>query len=178
MERISCHPAYASITPLIIAIYSKVTEQKQRIDLFELLEKLNFRFYGTGIAGRSDSGQGELFDYANNFFNYYEKEKDGEIIDVQWLKKKLTYIVDQRANDKSFVEYLTLDKDEAGDYYSWVGLKFFLASYEEQFKKEKKESIDLQRIMAPRDTDSPNDFFHREHIWAKNTLPNLMIPII
>ena len=120
-----------SITPLILAIFSRVEDQKQRTDLFELLEKLNFRFYGTGIAGRSDSGQGDLFDYAHNFFNHYEQEVEGEKIDVQWLKNVLTNFVDTRANDKSFVENLTLDKDEAGDYHSWIGLKFFLASYEE-----------------------------------------------
>ena len=166
LERISCHPADASITPLILAIYSKVTDQKERTDLFELVEKLNFRFYGTGIAGRSDSGQGELFSYANNFFNHYEQEEDGRKIDVKWLIKELTRFVDNRANDKSFIEYLTLDKDEAGDYYSWIGLKFFLASYEEQLKKEQKESIDLQKIMASRNSETPNDFFHKEHIWA------------
>lgn len=168
LERISCHPADASITPLILAIFSKVTDQNERADLFELLEKLNFRFYGTGIAGRSDSGQGELFDYANTLFNFYKQEKDGEIIDVQWLKNKLTGFIDQNANDKKFVEYLTLDKDEAGDYYTWVGLKFFLASYEEWLRKEQKESADLRKMTkAPRDTDYPGDFYHREHIWAK-----------
>ena len=166
LERISCHPADASITPLILAIFSKVTDQEQRADLFELLEKLNFRFYGTGIAGRSDSGQGELFSYAHKFFNDYEPDVEGEKIDIQWLKKELTNFVDNRANDKSFVEYLTLDKDEAGDYYDWVGLKFFLASYEENLRNEQKESIDLENIMALRNPAAPNDFFHREHIWA------------
>ena len=167
LERISCHPADASITPLILAIFSKVKDhQNDKNALFELLEKLNFRFYGTGIAGRSDSGQGDLFWYANTFFNYFGEEKDGTKIDVQWLKDELINFVDQRANDKSFIESLTLDKDEAGDYYSWVGLKFFLASYEEQLKKENKESINLQQLMAPRNPDSPNDFYHKEHIWA------------
>ena len=167
LERISHHPADASITPLILAIFSKATDQQQRIDLFELLEKLNFRFYGTGIAGRSDSGQGELFSYANTFFDHYGQEEDGEIIDVQWLKKKLVKFVDDRANDRSFVECLTLDKGEAGDYYTWVGLKFFLASYEEHLKCEQRESIDLQKIMASRKPKKPDDFFHREHIWAE-----------
>ena len=170
LERISCHPADASITPLILAVFSKVTDQKQRTDLFELLEKLNFRFYGTGIAGRSDTGQGDLFWYANYFFNHYQQELEGEIIDAQWLKKELTNFVDKRANDKSFIEYLTLDKDEAGDYHTWGGLKFFLASYEEELIKEGRSSIDLQRIMASQDRDNPNDFFHKEHIWAKNCL--------
>ena len=167
LERISRHPADASITPLILAIFSKVTEQKQRTDLFKLLEKLNFRFYGTGIAGRADSGQGDLFWYANYFFNHYEQRAEGGLIDAQWLKKELTSFVDKRANDKSFIEYLTLDKDESGDYYDWRGLKFFLASYEENLRKKQNESIDLQKIMAPRDPGAPNDFYHKEHIWAE-----------
>lgn len=166
LERISCHPADASITPLVLAIFSRVNDQDDRIKLFTLLEKLNFRFYGTGIAGRSDSGQGYLFEYANTFFNHYGQEVDEEIIDVRWLKKKLTNFVDKRANDKAFLEYLTLDKDEAGDYYTWVGLKFFLASYEENLRSEQKESTDLKNVMAPRDSVAPNDFYHREHIWA------------
>lgn len=29
-----------------------------------------------------------------------------------------------------------------------------------------KKSIDLQKIGAPRNPEAPNDFFHREHIWA------------
>ena len=140
LERISFHRADASITPLILAIFSKVTDQNERIELFELLEKLNFRFYGTGIAGRSDSGQGELFGYANKFFNHHEQEIDGEFISVDWLKKELIKFVRNRANDKSFVEYLTLDKDEAQDYYDWIGLKFFLASYEEQLAGKQKKN--------------------------------------
>ena len=170
LERISYHPADASVTPLILAIFSRVKHQSERTELFKLLEKLNFRFYGTGIAGRADTGQGDLFWYANIFFNHYRQKVEGEIIDAKWLKKELTNFVDKKANDTSFVKNLTLDKDEAGDYYNWNGLKFFLASYEERLKKEKKESIDFQRIMAPRDPDSPNDFFHNEHIWAKNCL--------
>ena len=166
LVRISCHPADASITPLILAIFSKVTDQKQRTDLFELLEKLNFRFYVTGIAGRADSGQGDLFWYANYFFNHYEQEVEGEIIDAQWLKKELINFVDKRANDMSFIKSLTLDKDESGDYYDWRGLKFFLASYEERLKKDQRENIKIQEIMEPRKSETPNDFFHREHIWA------------
>ncbi len=170
LERISCHPAAASITPLILAVFGRVKDQNDRNELFELLEKLNFRFYGTGIAGRSDSGQGDLFWYANKFFNYFGKEEDGKEIGVPWLKEELTKFIDQRANDKSFIEYLTLDLDEAGDYYSWVGLKFFLASYEEHLREKINESIDLQRIMASRNPDAPNDFYHKEHIWAVKDL--------
>ena len=173
LERISYHPADASITPLILAIFSRVTDQKKRTDIFELLEKLNFRFYGTGIAGRSDSGQGALFGYANKFFNYYGHQVDGRKIGVKWLKKELTNFVDTRANDKNFVENLILDKDEQWwDYYNWSGLIFFLASYEEQLKKKVKESSPLQEIMVSHNPDFPNDSFHKEHIWARKHATN------
>ena len=166
LERISCHPADASITPLILAIFSKVEDQNDRNMLFELLEKLNFRFYGTGIAGRSDSGQGELFRYANTFFNYFGEEEGGIKYDVHWLKENLKNFVQNNANDKSFVENLTLDKDESGNFYDWVGLKFFLASYEEQLRKGNKKSSNLLQIMAPQNADARNDFYQLEHIWA------------
>lgn len=167
LERISCHPADASITPLILSVSGKEIEQNDRNDLFELLEKLNFRYYGTRIAGRSDSGQGELFVYANKFFNNFGEEEEGKTIDIQWLKEQLIKFVDENANDKSFVEHLTLDKDEAGEYYSWVGLKFFLASYEENLQEMQGKSTNLQKFFASRNPDAPNDFYHREHIWAK-----------
>ncbi len=166
LERISCHPADASVTPLILSISDKVTDQNDRNALFELLEKLNFRFYGTGIAGRSDTGQGELFGYANKFFNSFGKVEDGETIDIHWLKEKLIFFVNDNANDKSFVESLTLDKDEAGNFHGWVGLKFFLTSYEENLRQEQGESIHLQDFMALQNPDASNDFYHKEHIWA------------
>ena len=169
LERISCHPADASITPLILAVLSiDDLDQNDRNDLLELLEKLNFRFYGTNIAGRADSGQGDLFNFANHFFNFFGKmdENEGRIIDVHWLKDKLVQFIDRRANDKSFIKNLTLDKNEAGDYYHWAGLKFFLASYEEDLKEKVKETISLQQFLAPQNPDALNDFYHKEHIWA------------
>ena len=166
LERISCHPADASITPLILAVFSKVKDQNNRNALFELLEKLNFRYYGTGIAGRSDSGQGELFRYANTFFNYFGEEEGGIKYDVHWLKENLKNFIQNNANDKSFIENLTLDKDESGNFYDWVGLKFFLASYEEKLRKGNKKSSNLLRIMAPQNADARNDFYQQEHIWA------------
>ncbi|MCB9236016.1 MAG: DUF262 domain-containing protein [Bacteroidia bacterium] len=167
LKRISLHPANASVTPLILAIFSRFSDEQERTELFELIEKLNFRFYGTGIAGRSDSGQGNLFWVAWMVFNKWQQVDDwGGTVNFEWLKTVLINFVDERANDKSFVQYLTLDKDEAGDYYHWSGLKFFLASYEEYLREEVKESFDISRALTPRNPESPNDFFHKEHIWA------------
>ncbi len=167
LERIRHHPADASITPLILAISDRVENQDNRNNLFELLEKLNFRYYGTNIAGRSDTGQGHLFWLAHQFFNYFEKEFEGVKIGIPWLSKELIKFIHEHANDKKFIEYLTLDKDESGDYYEWNGLKYFLASYEQCLQEKQRKSIDLRRIMAPRNQDTPNDFFHNEHIWAR-----------
>lgn len=167
LERISCHPADASITPLILAISHRVKCQDDRSTLFELLEKMNFRYYATGIAGRADTGQGHLFWLAHKFFNDFNNEAEGEIINVTWLKDELRRFIDSHANDKKFIEYLTLDEDESGDYYDWGGLKYFLASYEQELQLNEKKSIDLPKIMTSRNPDTPNDFFHKEHILAK-----------
>lgn len=169
LRRIKLHPQNASITPLILAIYEKVTDPFVRVELLELLEKLNFRFYGTGIANRADTGQGELFTLAHDLYNQFGKqiEDSDEIYDEQWLKRQLVKFVSEKANDSAFVQHLTLDKDESGDYYHWAGLKFFLASYEESLREDRGESLDLEKTMKKRDPEAPNDFFHREHIWAK-----------
>lgn len=169
LRRIKLHPQNASITPLILAIYEKVTDPFVRVELLELLEKLNFRFYGTGIANRADTGQGELFTLAHDLYNQFGKqiEDSDEIYDEQWLIRQLVKFVSEKANDSAFVQHLTLDKDESGDYYHWAGLKFFLASYEEYLKEQNRETLDLEKIMQKRNPDAPNDFFHREHVWAK-----------
>ncbi len=167
LERIRHHPSDASIMPLILAVSDRARLQDHRNSLFELLEKLNFRYYGTGILGRSDSGQGELFGLAHKFYNYFGEEIEGETIDIPWLEGRLRKFIHEQANDSAFVQYLTLDKDEAGDCYEWIGLKFFLASYEQKLQEEQKKSIDLPGIMASRNPETPNDFLHIEHIWAR-----------
>jgi len=136
--------------------------------LFNLIEKLNFRFYGTGIANRSDTGQGELFHFANTYYNQKgQKDEDDNEISDEWLKSKLIDFVKRHANDAKFVQYLTLDKNESGDYYTWPGLRFFLASYEEMLRNERKQSDKIvDDIMMKRDPEFYNDYYQREHIWA------------
>ncbi|MCY4149733.1 MAG: hypothetical protein OXF73_10385 [Gammaproteobacteria bacterium] len=72
--------------PLILAISNRAKDQNDRNDLFELLEKLNFRYYVTGIAKRADTRQSHLFWLAHQFFNNFGKEVEGEKIDVLWLR--------------------------------------------------------------------------------------------
>lgn len=165
LERIKYHPQNASVIPLILAIYEKIKNYDEKVEILELIEKVNFRYYGSGIANRSDSGQGHLFWLAWMLYNR-EYDENNKKIDFNWIKFKLIDFTKEEANDKKFIQYLTLDKDESGDYYHWIGLKFFLASYEEKIREGKKESSNLKNLLAIRKDKFPNDFYHKEHIWA------------
>lgn len=168
LQRIALHPAQASILPLIVALYSKELDVDRRVKILDVLEKLNFRYYISGIANRNDSGQGELFELAYYFYKNDFSDYDGsEGLDAtDYLYDHLVWFIGENANDQKFVQYLTLDRNESGDYYKWQGLKYFLASYEDHLLSSNYQSPRLPKFLASRDTDSPNDFYHREHIWA------------
>jgi hypothetical protein len=169
LQRIALHPANASILPLIVALYSKEKDVDLRVELLDVLEKLNFRYYIMGIATRNDSGQGELFEMAFYYFQgrFREYENPNDLSDTKLLREHLVHFVESNANDQKFVQYLTLDKNESGDYYQWQGLKFFLGSYEDQLLFNNNQTVQLPKFLASRDKVSPNDFYHREHIWAR-----------
>lgn len=169
LQRIALHPANASILPLIVALYSKEKDVALRVELLDVLEKLNFRYYIMGIATRNDSGQGELFEMAFYYFQgrFREYENPNNLSDTKLLREHLVHFVESNANDQKFVQYLTLDKNESGDYYQWQGLKFFLGSYEDQLLLNNNQAVQLPKFLASRDKVSPNDFYHREHIWAR-----------
>jgi len=169
LQRIALHPANASILPLIVALYSKEKDAALRVELLDVLEKLNFRYYIMGIATRNDSGQGELFEMAFYYFQgrFREYENPNDLSDTKLLREHLVHFIESNANDQKFVQYLTLDKNESGDYYQWQGLKFFLGSYEDQLLLNNSQAVQLPKFLASRDKVSPNDFYHREHIWAR-----------
>ncbi len=171
LRNISLHASSASILPLMISIYEKVSNSTDRIRLLEFLEKLNFRYYGCGIANRADTGQGDLFLWAYRFYNYYQEEieigEEIQLISVTWLLENLHQFIDKHANDILFVEYLTLDKDEDYDYYGWNNIRFFLAAYEEKLRKTKGKSIDLVKMLEPQKKEAKNDYYQKEHIWAR-----------
>lgn len=166
LQYISLHANNASIIPLIIAIYEKEKERENIVTMLELLEKFNFRYYGCNIANRADTGQGGLFLWAHYFYNNYKKTIDGKKINTEWLKKQIYRLIESDADDRKFVQYLTLDNNEDYDYYNWNSLRFFLANYEEKLLKEKKKSIDLLKMLAPQDKNAKNNYFQKEHIWA------------
>lgn len=168
LQRIALHPAQASILPLIVALYSRELDVDRRIKILDLVEKLNFRYYIAGIATRNDSSQGELFelayDYHKNDFSGYEDV--GELDSTDYLYEYLVWFVSENANDQKFVQYLTLDKNESGDYYKWQGLKFFMASYEDSLLEKGNKGSRLSQLVAAQDSAKKNDFYQKEHIWA------------
>jgi len=172
LRRVSLHPANASVLPLIVSIYAIEQCAVKRSSLLDLIEKLNFRYYVTGIANRNDSGQGDLFQMGYDFYNDKFKKTDAEanLDNYQILQSRIVNFINQNANDYKFVQYLTLDHDEAGDYYKWQGLKYFLGSYEDSLLENNKQSSQLERFVARRDKIHSNDFFHQEHIWARDEL--------
>ena len=172
LKRISLHPANASVLPLVVSIFAVEKDADKRAALLGLVEKLNFRYYVTGVANRNDTGQGELFEMAFDFYNdtFDKMSSEERLNNYEILHDRLISFIDQNANDYKFVQYLTLDHDEAGDYYKWQGLKFFLGSYEDHLLSQNRQSSQISRFVASRDSVSPNDFYHQEHIWARKEL--------
>lgn len=159
MTLIRLQESQSAIIPLILSLYeTKLRSNEDRISILSLLEKLNFRFYGCNIARRSDSQRSTLIQWASGF--YHGKYQSDE------LRHNLIWFVGQHASDISFIKNLTLDQGEAGDYYTWGSLKYFLANYEETLLEKENRSIDFNRFMAPFDEAHKNDFYDKEHIWA------------
>jgi hypothetical protein len=114
------------------------------------------------VSGRSDTGNGELFYWANNFHNHKSNTEE----DINELKQKLTGFIERRCNTETFIKYLTLDKDESGDYYHWGSLKYFLANYEEYLATKYHGIDDFTRYLLKQNKDSKNANFEKEHILA------------
>jgi len=160
LERIANHTTHASILPVLLAIYSKIHSSKKRLEVIELLEKLNFRCYVLKILKRGDTGQGWLFDIAHKLYNDANFTEDN-------LKESLKNFVNHHAPNNLFKDCLTIQSDdERKNLYPKDWLKFFLANYEEFLRSKKGESIDFSKMLATKNKQAPNDFFHKEHIWA------------
>lgn len=164
IEQIFFQASTASILPLLLSVYSKIKDSVIKIDVLSAIEKLNFRYYGCGIANRSDSGNGHLFWLANVFFNQYGSNGTTS----EWLKNELIGFIQRECGDESIVKALTLDKEESGGYYSWNNLKYFLANYEESIAVESGEVEDFTRFLLSQDSDNKNANFEKEHIIATN----------
>lgn len=164
IEQIFYQKSTSSILPLLFSVYAKVKNSADRVEIISLIEKLNFRYYGCGVATRSDTGNGFLFSLANNFFNHYGT--NGYTLD--WLKNELIAFIQTECGDETIIKILTLDKDESGNFYDWNNLKYFLASYEESIAVENGEIEDFTRFLASQDPEKINVNFEKEHIIATN----------
>jgi hypothetical protein len=169
LDRLRHHAALASVMPFIIAVNSRPeVTPAERVQLLESIEKLNFRYYGTNLANRSDSGQGDLFNLAHWFYLHLGETPAGwdQPVTVEWAKNEMYKFIKHRAPDIYFIQSLTLDQGENGDYYHWNSLKFFLASYEQELRSKQQESKALDSMLFKRASENYNDNFQKEHIWA------------
>ncbi|WP_160144136.1 DUF262 domain-containing protein [Chryseolinea soli] len=164
LKQISFQGSRASITPLILAVYSKVKESEQRIELLAILEKLNFRFYGCGVASRADVKNGHLFGTANEFFNNYNINDHA----TEWLKQDLLDFVERECNDERFIQALVVSSENPRNYFYWNNLKYFLANYEENIAASVHEKEDFTRFLLEQDPETKNANFEKEHIIATN----------
>lgn len=168
LERIAHHPALASVLPLVLALFEREPNPKRRAEILALVEKLNFRYYITGIAPRSDSRQGELFRMAHSYYHGTLAE-DGHLPDDSAeLCRRLIEFIRHNAGTRNFVKHLILEADESWDFYHWQGLKFFLASYEQFLCEKHSQQISPAELLQNRNPQAPNNYFQKEHILAQN----------
>lgn len=166
LERIAHHPALASILPLVLALFQREPIPKRRAETLDLVEKLNFRYFVTGIAPRSDSKQSELFRMAYCYYYATLNEDSNDTDNTVELNRQLVEFVRSYAGTRNFVKHLILEEDESWDFYHWQGLKLFLASYEQYLCAKHKQSKPLTQLLRRRDPEAHNDFLQREHILA------------
>ncbi|MBU3926557.1 MAG: DUF262 domain-containing protein [Bacteroidetes bacterium] len=186
LKRLRCHPVNASIFPLYLATMSFLYVRPQDVlDMLKLLEILNFRVYvipNTKIA-RADSKQGDLFFWAHDFYHDRDWHSDNDeeefftwkerpiVGDVfSFISMNLEDFIQILCPEVVFIQSLTIDNDEAVDYFNWNGLRFFLASYEEYLNSKRKMSWDIEQILLTRNEvkkELGNDYLSKEHIWAR-----------
>ncbi len=181
LKRLRCHSVNASILPLFLATMTRMDQPKNVAEILEIIEKVNFRVYILPkVTSRADSKQGDLFGWAYNFYHgstsgdsnskYGNKQIEGDIF--QWIKLELIEFAKIHCNEKKFIQSLTIDLDEAEDYYYWSGIRFFLASYEEFLQLQDGHRFNIENILISRLDKGVenNDVLSLEHIWASNNL--------
>lgn len=161
IKYLACQKNISSITPLFLAIMSRDDLiEKDQEELLKYLEILNFRMYVLPrVLTRSDNGQSELYNIANQF---YEKS-----LSVEDLKNKLETISLAWVPITKFVEAMSLSDDDAYDFASWSGLKYFLAKYEEYLEDNINRTFDIASIEKTRKDCKSGDYLSVEHIWAR-----------
>lgn len=176
-EKIRAQNIHASIMPLFLALVIRPDSDDplRLVKLLRLLEVLNFRVYmARRMSNRSDSGQGKLYYIATQYFHCnlladvaadYRKVGRTTISDdkmaLEYLLVQFTF---DRGNDAGFIDSLTLDESDDGDFFNWYGLRYFLINYEESLQP--KKTIQIGQILVPRSAGKSMDYLSVEHLWA------------
>jgi len=186
LTQLRCQPTKASILPLYLATMSYLIEKPvDTYNLLNILEVTNFRVYLLPkITSRADSMQGDVFKWAHWLYHdrnwhsstanvlhltqYGGLKVQGNILDRTSFD--LIGFTQHNCSEKKLIQSLTLDEDEADDYYHWKGIRYFLASFEEYKQEDRQQTFDIQNILKQRAdvTVKNNDFLSLEHIWAAN----------
>ena len=184
LKYLRCQHTSASIMPLYLAIMSRLTSENETqriVELLVLLEKVNFRIYILPkVTSRADSKQGDMFWFANHFYHnhdwfgefetrYNNIKASGDIYD--WVKEQLIQIAIKHCSVRKFVTSLTIDSDEAENYYHWNGMRYLLGNYEVALQLEQKRTWNIENILTKRKDGLTNDYLSREHIWAQSHRP-------
>ena len=174
--RLRAQRQHANILPLVFSVLTKhrgSEDTRHSVNrLLELMEIVNFRVYLARNSWRSDWGQAPLYSIASRYWHdqsvapYGLNWSDLEITLEQQLERRLVWftIVRSGATDQQIENSLILADDDPYDFARWAGLRYFLISYEEFLNP--KKTIDIDQILARRDTKKSGDFYSLEHIWA------------
>lgn len=169
LEKLSCQPSNAPIIPLYFSICLTLESEEYlrlKLELFELLEKLNFRVYiCPDITKRSDTHQTELYSKAYSFRqDFKSSDNKGQVITE--LKEWLVSFIRTKAPISKLVEGLTLDKNEDYDFNKWNGLSYFLINYEIYLNNKRTLNMS-ENLYKMSDNLKPYDRIHKEHLWGK-----------
>ncbi|MCX7545659.1 DUF262 domain-containing protein [Marinicella gelatinilytica] len=172
----------SSMLPLVLSVFA-ITDSKDNfhVELLELIEIFNFRYYILQIANRNDSNQADLLKWAH--WLYTKKDENGNSFSEPDLKALLIAFLSTKTKDKQFIEKLATHPEEETDFYrNWNrGLLFLLSRYELDLRitKDKRKTYSLKEIIPKRQKIKTNNHSEREHIWSKEFNPanmNISVP--
>jgi len=182
LKYLRCQPTIATLMPLILAVMAREKDIKQMIAMLELIEKVNFRIYILpSIVSRADHKKNLFYRWANRYYKqhswngveyteYNNKRVNGDAYEL--LKENLRQITKYFCNEENFVDSLRLTDIKKNSFYSWSGLPYFLARYEEDLQKSNRKTWDVENILHSRKDKKhqSNDLLTKEHIWAEDNL--------
>jgi len=169
LKNLRCHSALASFMPMLLSVMSRVSDLEDLHQILSLIERANFRVYLLPrVSNRSDSGQGDLFYKAFQFYH--------EALDLPTLSNEIVALVQTVSPVRTVAEHLTIDKGETEDYYWWQAIKYFLARYEEFLRKDNNDTFDIEQILETREEAPTGRYLSLEHIWAQKNLEETYKP--